>query len=98
MNLEHFYEKAQKRVQKQKSFFKIVRSFKKVFDVFLEYREEVRTHLKRQLRYGAIKYEILEHQIYGITTHLEINVIYKRQIHDPQINDSSLDNFFRKKK
>jgi hypothetical protein len=93
MNLEHFQQIAQSRKYRRR----LIQSNKKLFNLFLLYREEVSDYLKSQLRYGALTFEIIEHTIYNIPTYQEINIKYTRQIHNPQISDSTLYDFFRKK-
>jgi hypothetical protein len=94
MNLEHF----QRKQRSTNLFLKTVRSDKRLLKVFLQYREEVIDYLKSQLKFGTLTFEIIEHTIYNIPTYQEINIKYTRQIHNPQINDSTLYDFFRKKK
>lgn len=94
MNLEHF----QQRLKTKQKILKFIFSNNKLIKLYLEYQLAIKRYLKSQLQYGSLIFEITEHSIYGIPLYQEINIKYTKQIHNPQINDSTLYDFFRKKK
>ena len=94
MNLEHF----QQRVKCKKQYLEFIASNARLFNLYVQYQKEIKDYLKSQLRYGSLTFEIIEHSMYNIPLYQEVNIKYTRQIHNPQINDSTLYDYFRQKK
>lgn len=104
MNLEPFrtkdisLETYQRKERYYRKIKKIIRSNKKILKAYLLGEQEILAYRKKKMWYGKIVFEIIQHYVYGIPAHQEINIVYIRQLDTPKINDTFLHDFLRKKK
>jgi hypothetical protein len=94
MNLEHFKD----RIKYRKKYYDFIAATPKLLKKYREHRKAIKKLIKRQMAYGALTFEMIEHTMYGVPLYQEINIKYTKQIHNPQINDPTMYDYFRPKK
>jgi hypothetical protein len=92
-HLEYYKE----RIKYRGAFYDFIAKNPKIKERYQARRREVKKIIKRQMKFGALTFEMIEQKIYGITMYQEINIKYTKQIYKPQINDSTLYDYFRPK-